>query len=60
MFSDYIMLPVWAIFCQICSISEQMSAISHPSGNKEEHWGDELSNVGGEGLVQRRGDRDDL
>ena len=58
------MLPVWATFCQICSISEQiseqMSAISHPSGNKEEHWGDELSNVGGEGLVQRRGDRDDL
>ena len=58
------MLPVWAAFCQICSISEQiseqMSAISHPSGNEEEHWGDELSNVGGEGLVQRRGDRDDL
>ena len=37
------MLPVWSAFCQICSISEQiseqMSAISHPSGNEKEHGG---------------------
>ena len=51
-FSDDITLPVWAAFSsfQIWSISQQMWAISYLSGNK----GDELSNVGGEGLVRRR------